>query len=60
MRGRAIGGWVFAIGFGWVGYLALGGAAETFGVQWALAATGAMVVLTGLAAAAVAPKLRAA
>ena len=24
MRGRAIGGWVFAIGFGWVGYLALG------------------------------------
>ena len=60
MRGRAIGGWVFAIGFGWVGYLALGGAAETFGVQWALAATGALVVLTGLAAAAMAPKLRSA
>ena len=60
MRGRAIGGWVFAIGFGWVGYLALGGAAETFGVQWALAATGALVVLTGLAAAALAPKLRSA
>ncbi len=60
MRGRAIGGWVFAIGFGWVGYLALGGAAETFGVQWALAATGAMVALTGLVAAAVAPKLRSA
>ena len=60
MRGRAIGGWVFAIGFGWAGYLALGGAAETFGVQWALAATGAMVALTGLVAAAVAPKLRSA
>lgn len=60
MRGRAIGGWVFAIGFGWVGYLALGGAAETFGVQWALAATGAMVALIGLVAAAVAPKLRSA
>ena len=60
MRGRAIGGWVFAIGFGWVGYLAVGGAAETFGVQWALAATGATVVLTGLVAAAVAPKLRSA
>ena len=60
MRGRAIGGWVFAIGFGWVGYLALGGAAETFGVQWALAATGALVVLTGLAVAAMAPKLRSA
>lgn len=58
MRGRAIGGWVFAIGFGWIGHLALGGAAETFGVQWALAATGAAVMLTGLAAAALAPKLR--
>ena len=60
MRGRAIGGWVFAIGFGWIGHLALGGAAETFGVQWALAATGAAVMLTGLAAAALAPKLRSA
>ena len=60
MRGRAIGGWVFAIGFGWAGYLALGAAAETFGVQRALAATGATVVLTGLVAAAVAPKLRSA
>ena len=59
MRGRAIGGWVFAIGFGWMGYLALGGAAQTFGVQWALAATGALVALTGIAAAA-APKLRSA
>ena len=59
MRGRAIGGWVFAIGFGWIGHLALGGAAETFGVQWALAATGAAVMLTGLAAA-LAPKLRSA
>ena len=60
MRGRAIGGWVFAIGFGWIGHLALGGAAETFGVQWALVATGAAVMLTGLAAAALAPKLRSA
>lgn len=60
MRGRAIGGWVFAIGFGWIGHLALGAAAETFGVQWALAATGAAVILTGLAAAALAPKLRSA
>ena len=60
MRGRAIGGWVFAIGFGWVGYLTLGAVAEYIGVQWALAATGTLVVLTGLAAAAVAPKLRSA
>ena len=60
MRGRAIGGWVLAIGFGWVGYLALGGAAETFGVQPALAATGTLVALTALVAAVVAPKLRSA
>ena len=60
MRGRAIGGWVFAIGFGWVGHLALGAAAEAFGVQWALAATGATVVLIGLVAATVVPKLRSA
>ena len=60
MRGRAIGGWVFAIGFGWIGYLTLGAVAESVGVQWALAATGALVVLTGLTAAAVAPKLRSA
>ena len=60
MRGRAIGGWVFAIGFGWVGYLTLGAVAEAVGVQWALAATGALVVLTGLTAAAVAPRLRSA
>ena len=60
MRGRAIGGWVFAIGFGWIGYLTLGAVAESIGVQWALAATGALVVLTGLTAAAIAPKLRSA
>ena len=60
MRGRAIGGWVFAIGFGWIGYLTLGAVAESVGVQWALAATGALVVLTGLTAAAIAPRLRSA
>jgi MFS family permease len=60
MRGRAIGGWVFAIGFGWIGYLTLGAVAESIGVQWALAATGTLVILTGFAAAAVAPKLRSA
>ena len=58
MRGRAIGGWVFAIGFGWTGYLALGGAAEAFGVQRALAATGVLVMLTALFSAVAVPKLR--
>ena len=49
-RGQAIGGWVFAIGFGWVGPLILGLAGEALGVQWALAGSGVVVVLTGIAA----------
>ena len=40
MRGRAIGGWSFAIGFGWIGHLGLGAASELVGVQWALAGAG--------------------
>jgi MFS family permease len=50
MRGRAIGGWSFAIGFGWVGHLGLGAASELYGVQWALAGAGAVVFVTGLVA----------
>jgi MFS family permease len=60
MRGRALGGWVFAISFGWIGHLALGSAAEAIGVPWALAAAGAVLLLTGVVAAVAAPKLRAA
>ncbi len=58
MRGRAIGAWVFAIGFGWVGHLGLGALGELFGVQWALAGAGIMVSVTGLIALFTAPKLR--
>lgn len=47
-RGQAIGGWVFATGFGWMGQLILGGAAEFLGVQLALAAAGSLVLLMGL------------
>jgi len=47
-RGQAIGGWVFATGLGWMGQIMLGGAAEFFGVQWALAGAGGLVVLMGL------------
>lgn len=50
MRGRAIGGWMFVVGFGWMGQVALGAAAEAFGVPWALSAAGALVVVTGFAA----------
>ena len=58
MRGRAIGGWSFAIGFGWVGHLGLGALSESVGVQWALAGAGAVVVATGLLALAFARGLR--
>ncbi len=49
-RGQVIGGWTFAIGFGWVGPLILGAVGETLGVQWALAGAGVLVALTGVAA----------
>jgi MFS family permease len=58
MRGRAIGGWVFVVGFGWIGQLALGGVAQVIGVQWALVGAGALVMLTGLAAYGLSPRLR--
>jgi MFS family permease len=47
MRGRAIGGWVFAISFGWLGHLGLGALGEAVGVQWALGGAGALVLATG-------------
>ena len=59
MRGRAIGGWVFVVGFGWMGQVALGAAAEAFGVPWALGGAGVLVLVTGLAALGFAGKLRA-
>ena len=58
MRGRAIGGWSFAIGFGWVGHLGLGALSELVGVQWALAGAGAVVVAAGLLALTFARGLR--
>ncbi|MCZ6538636.1 MAG: MFS transporter [Chloroflexi bacterium] len=58
MRGRAIGAWVFAIGFGWIGHLGLGAVGEFYGVQWALAVAGTIVIATGLAALALSPSLR--
>ncbi len=48
MRGRAIGGWVFAIGFGWVGHIGLGALGEAIGVQWALGGAGLLVIVTGI------------
>ncbi|MCY3959994.1 MAG: MFS transporter [Chloroflexi bacterium] len=58
MRGRVIGGWIFAIGFGWVGHLAMGAVGEAVGVRWAIGGAGLVVVLTGLLVLSVAPRLR--
>ncbi len=58
MRGRVIGGWVFAIGFGWVGHLAMGAVGEAVGVRWAIGGAGAVVAVTSLIALALAPTLR--
>jgi hypothetical protein len=48
MRGRVIGGWIFAIGFGWVGHLGMGAVGEVLGVRWALAINGMALALLGL------------
>jgi hypothetical protein len=58
MRGRAVGAWVFAIGFGWIGHLGMGAAGEVFGVQWALAGAGIVVIVTGLIGLMFVPQLR--
>ena len=58
LRGRAIGGWVFAIGFGWVGHLAMGAVGELIGVRWALGGAGLIVAATSLIALAISPVLR--
>ena len=58
MRGRVIGGWVFAIGFGWIGHLAMGAVGEAFGVRWAIGGAGAIVVAVSVAALLLAPALR--
>ena len=58
VRGRAIGGWVFAINFAWIGQLAMGAVAEAIGVQWAMAGSAGLVILTGLAAYLLSPGLR--
>ena len=58
MRGRVIGGWVFAIGFGWLGHMAMGVVGEAVGVRWAIGGAGLVVVVASLAAVAFSPILR--
>ena len=57
MRGRVIGLWITAIGFGWLGPVVLGATAEVFGTRWAVAAGGTVaLVVAGIAATS--PRLR--
>ena len=58
MRGRVIGGWVFAIGFGWLGHMAMGAVGEAVGVRWAIGGAGVVVITASIAALAFAPVLR--
>ena len=58
LRGRVIGGWVFAIGFGWVGHLTMGAIGELVGVRWALGGAGLVVAVASLIALAFSSRLR--
>lgn len=44
LRGRALGGWNFAIGWGWIGPVAVGALASTTSVSAALTISGTMLV----------------
>ena len=48
MRGRVLGAWIWAIGFGWVGALALGAVGEAAGVDVALRVGGVVVFLVAV------------
>lgn len=50
MRGTAMGGWIFAIGFGWAGSLELGVIAEMYSVGWALSVNGIGLLILGFVA----------
>ena len=58
VRGRALGGWNFAIGWGWIGPLALGAVAEAAGVPAALTLSGALLVVFALVSLAASSTLR--
>ena len=59
VRGRALGGWNFAIGWGWLGPLSLGAIADATSVPTALTLSGALLVVFAFAALAASSTLRA-
>lgn len=58
LRGRALGGWNFAIGWGWIGPIALGAIADAAGVPRALTLSGALLVTAAAVSLALASSLR--
>ncbi len=48
LRGRVLGAWNLAIGWGWIGPVVLGALAEWIGVGTALAFSGALLAVTGV------------
>lgn len=58
LRGRAMGGWVLAVGFGWIGHLELGAVSDVIGVHWALAIHGAIIIVVAGVALLVAKSLK--
>lgn len=58
LRGRAMGAWTLAIGSAPLGHLEMGALAVALGVEGALAANGAALVVVGLITALAVPRLR--
>ena len=59
LRGRALGGWNFAIGWGWIGPIALGAIADATSVPRALTLSGALLVTAAAVTLGLASSLRA-
>ena len=49
LRGRAVGGWNFAIGWGWIGPITLGAVAEATNVSTALTVGGTVLLVSAVA-----------
>ena len=58
LRGRAMGAWTLATGSGPLGHLEMGALAAALGVEGALAANGAALVVVGLITTLAVPRLR--
>ena len=58
MRARALGGWMLATSFGWIGHLELGLVSDAIGVHWALAINGTLIIIVATLALIMAQSLK--